>query len=213
MSAARKRSTSTRGIGRRLGLRPRTGARRRFARREPGTRSAGPRAARTPTSAPFSVIGAKRGVTLTPPSRARKLAGSAVPSVPTPMPKRNSTLTKGCAEATVRPAGSTTRRSWFALPRAAETGAGRKTAQQSSRVTARRIRGRSLREEAAPPQRGNLAYSQAAESMATATSFGKELVCSSVRLKGAASTRSEEHTSELQSLAYLVCRLLLEKKK
>src|SRR2546425_1867546 len=28
-----------------------------------------------------------------------------------------------------------------------------------------------------------------------------------------ASPRSEEHTSELQSLAYLVCRLLLEKKK
>src|SRR2546425_9395305 len=29
----------------------------------------------------------------------------------------------------------------------------------------------------------------------------------------APTTRSEEHTSELQSLAYLVCRLLLEKKK
>src|SRR3989441_5832282 len=29
----------------------------------------------------------------------------------------------------------------------------------------------------------------------------------------AVATRSEEHTSELQSLAYLVCRLLLEKKK
>src|SRR5687767_15635223 len=29
----------------------------------------------------------------------------------------------------------------------------------------------------------------------------------------AAVPRSEEHTSELQSLAYLVCRLLLEKKK
>src|SRR2546425_5229497 len=29
----------------------------------------------------------------------------------------------------------------------------------------------------------------------------------------AAAPRSEEHTSELQSLAYLVCRLLLEKKK
>src|SRR2546425_9443623 len=29
----------------------------------------------------------------------------------------------------------------------------------------------------------------------------------------ARSPRSEEHTSELQSLAYLVCRLLLEKKK
>src|SRR2546425_13363735 len=28
-----------------------------------------------------------------------------------------------------------------------------------------------------------------------------------------ANRRSEEHTSELQSLAYLVCRLLLEKKK
>src|SRR5687767_13520723 len=36
----------------------------------------------------------------------------------------------------------------------------------------------------------------------------------SVRLHGraAARARSEEHTSELQSLAYLVCRLLLEKK-
>src|SRR5205823_7837002 len=30
---------------------------------------------------------------------------------------------------------------------------------------------------------------------------------------GPARKRSEEHTSELQSLAYLVCRLLLEKKK
>src|SRR3712207_7714235 len=33
----------------------------------------------------------------------------------------------------------------------------------------------------------------------------------SVRLQG--SLRSEEHTSELQSRQYLVCRLLLEKKK
>src|SRR2546425_2208612 len=32
-------------------------------------------------------------------------------------------------------------------------------------------------------------------------------------LSPAAGGRSEEHTSELQSLAYLVCRLLLEKKK
>src|SRR3989441_9598176 len=30
---------------------------------------------------------------------------------------------------------------------------------------------------------------------------------------GRSRIRSEEHTSELQSLAYLVCRLLLEKKK
>src|SRR3989441_11445508 len=36
----------------------------------------------------------------------------------------------------------------------------------------------------------------------------------SYELSGAVlSQRSEEHTSELQSLAYLVCRLLLEKKK
>src|SRR3989441_11373811 len=38
-----------------------------------------------------------------------------------------------------------------------------------------------------------------------------------VKIKGRNSVppnaRSEEHTSELQSLAYLVCRLLLEKKK
>src|SRR2546425_6030948 len=33
------------------------------------------------------------------------------------------------------------------------------------------------------------------------------------RLEGGFLMRSEEHTSELQSLAYLVCRLLLEKKK
>src|SRR2546425_3068323 len=32
-------------------------------------------------------------------------------------------------------------------------------------------------------------------------------------LSASLTARSEEHTSELQSLAYLVCRLLLEKKK
>src|SRR3989441_8645847 len=36
--------------------------------------------------------------------------------------------------------------------------------------------------------------------------------CGSVPATGLGG-RSEEHTSELQSLAYLVCRLLLEKKK
>src|SRR5687767_15690851 len=35
----------------------------------------------------------------------------------------------------------------------------------------------------------------------------------SARCASARIDRSEEHTSELQSLAYLVCRLLLEKKK
>src|SRR2546425_1899689 len=33
------------------------------------------------------------------------------------------------------------------------------------------------------------------------------------RVAAESGIRSEEHTSELQSLAYLVCRLLLEKKK
>src|SRR3989441_9659177 len=33
------------------------------------------------------------------------------------------------------------------------------------------------------------------------------------RVRRTRCARSEEHTSELQSLAYLVCRLLLEKKK
>src|SRR2546425_1739598 len=36
---------------------------------------------------------------------------------------------------------------------------------------------------------------------------------SAPQLPGRCPVRSEEHTSELQSLAYLVCRLLLEKKK
>src|SRR2546425_3070346 len=37
--------------------------------------------------------------------------------------------------------------------------------------------------------------------------------CPCARRARRPSGRSEEHTSELQSLAYLVCRLLLEKKK
>src|SRR2546425_4243582 len=44
--------------------------------------------------------------------------------------------------------------------------------------------------------------------------FGRRgLGASEQRSARAARARSEEHTSELQSLAYLVCRLLLEKKK
>src|SRR5437899_6129814 len=45
----------------------------------------------------------------------------------------------------------------------------------------------------------------------TATS---PLICAESRNNcGISSRRSEEHTSELQSLRHLVCRLLLEKKK
>src|SRR2546425_9661541 len=46
--------------------------------------------------------------------------------------------------------------------------------------------------------------------------LAKALLCRAtifLQGKGVTSCRSEEHTSELQSLAYLVCRLLLEKKK
>src|SRR3712207_7430454 len=38
------------------------------------------------------------------------------------------------------------------------------------------------------------------------------IICSGVPWPKIAATRSEEHTSELQSRQYLVCRLLLEKK-
>src|SRR2546425_7950368 len=41
----------------------------------------------------------------------------------------------------------------------------------------------------------------------------REWALDAVGQAAALGLRSEEHTSELQSLAYLVCRLLLEKKK
>src|SRR2546423_4833545 len=42
--------------------------------------------------------------------------------------------------------------------------------------------------------------------------FGWELAAGALASRESIVERSEEHTSELQSLAYLVCRLLLEKK-
>src|SRR3712207_6951914 len=42
---------------------------------------------------------------------------------------------------------------------------------------------------------------------------GPELAVFGLRHRPPLCTRSEEHTSELQSRQYLVCRLLLEKKK
>src|SRR3712207_7912584 len=46
-----------------------------------------------------------------------------------------------------------------------------------------------------------------------ATVTDKRRACGhSPRIRGVAAFRSEEHTSELQSRQYLVCRLLLEKK-
>src|SRR5258707_7063410 len=57
-----------------------------------------------------------------------------------------------------------------------------------------------------PPGAAMRTSSGCAASLATATAFGTN--------DGAINfPRSEEHTSELQSRQYLVCRLLLEKKK
>src|SRR3989441_8174471 len=54
-----------------------------------------------------------------------------------------------------------------------------------------------------------------AEDRSACSRFANEsTACSSlVSRMSVRERRSEEHTSELQSLAYLVCRLLLEKKK
>src|SRR3712207_9201280 len=53
--------------------------------------------------------------------------------------------------------------------------------------------------------------------MTNSTPSGSQFVSTSpmigMRRRWASRTRSEEHTSELQSRQYLVCRLLLEKKK
>src|SRR5205823_13501001 len=59
-------------------------------------------------------------------------------------------------------------------------------------------------------QRRRSASCRARPSCASSRSFSWRKKSSSARMSW---TRSEEHTSELQSLAYLVCRLLLEKKK
>src|SRR3712207_6883142 len=47
----------------------------------------------------------------------------------------------------------------------------------------------------------------------TAIARGPATIASVARSRSADGRRSEEHTSELQSRQYLVCRLLLEKKK
>src|SRR2546425_8114719 len=61
---------------------------------------------------------------------------------------------------------------------------------------------RSVRSEVA---RGSMPYSAVTQPRACPLSQGGR--------RSSSVARSEEHTSELQSLAYLVCRLLLEKKK
>src|SRR2546425_6065266 len=62
-----------------------------------------------------------------------------------------------------------------------------------------------------PPHRAKSTTDAACAACTLAVSAAAVTV-GGIALRGI-STRSEEHTSELQSLAYLVCRLLLEKKK
>src|SRR3989441_9018999 len=59
---------------------------------------------------------------------------------------------------------------------------------------------------------GGVGYS-AVDPQELAKSLTDALASGKPSLINCAIDRSEEHTSELQSLAYLVCRLLLEKKK
>src|SRR2546427_7999898 len=56
---------------------------------------------------------------------------------------------------------------------------------------------------------GSMAFAQEAKQLGLQAITGAELTL----LDGSHVTRSEEHTSELQSQSNLVCRLLLEKKK
>src|SRR2546425_9905962 len=49
--------------------------------------------------------------------------------------------------------------------------------------------------------------------LAACCTMGWSAACCAEAAERTSPPRSEEHTSELQSLAYLVCRLLLEKKK
>src|SRR2546425_9701235 len=58
---------------------------------------------------------------------------------------------------------------------------------------------------------GDVLVSAGLGGRAVSEGFGADFVGPVAAFAGNA--RSEEHTSELQSLAYLVCRLLLEKKK
>src|SRR2546425_2568687 len=55
--------------------------------------------------------------------------------------------------------------------------------------------------------------SPSAVATSSATRSATAPITLSSRSRSDSVIRSEEHTSELQSLAYLVCRLLLEKKK
>src|SRR2546425_7690276 len=72
-------------------------------------------------------------------------------------------------------------------------------------------RGVARRQRAARVCVARTAVSRAADQAGTAAAGERARAVLSRPPARAARIRSEEHTSELQSLAYLVCRLLLEK--
>src|SRR5438445_6057116 len=62
-------------------------------------------------------------------------------------------------------------------------------------------------------RKGSMASGRISERHSGRDHFDRSAVRKSSRSPCCLSSRSEEHTSELQSRQYLVCRLLLEKKK
>src|SRR5207253_3832120 len=64
-----------------------------------------------------------------------------------------------------------------------------------------------------PPRSTLFPYTTLFRSPAGTFSASSAFGCSAPKPKAAPKSRSEEHTSELQSRGHLVCRLLLEKKK
>src|SRR5262245_62278845 len=67
---------------------------------------------------------------------------------------------------------------------------------------------------AAPPARDTVTAAATSPLTTSSAATGSETPTSATPTPGSGrDTRSEEHTSELQSLRHLVCRLLLEKKK
>src|SRR3712207_7524737 len=61
--------------------------------------------------------------------------------------------------------------------------------------------------------RTTIVFSALSETTTPWRTFGLPGPCSGACCASGAGCRSEEHTSELQSRQYIVCRLLLEKKK
>src|SRR3712207_6987195 len=70
-----------------------------------------------------------------------------------------------------------------------------------------------FRSAAASAARGILAFCGLSDPAAVPAAVIRAFSCASFAAAASAARRSEEHTSELQSRQYIVCRLLLEKKK